>query len=263
MKLKTILLGFFAISTLANAGFFDHDKAYYASHIEDAEEKIKSCKKEMAIARIDEDKDKVMALKKDQECKDAFDAVKEHKRKIREAEYAVREKERAEEKLKKEAQFKIDYKEQLVLQKALPYEDFFKIKKTCGLSFGAPTAECKVYKELKEKRKEQSMVSLISQHQGDALISYRKETCKKGSQSVDCMIAMDAERKDKEDTIARLSLSKEVLKPIFNECVKKVMPLRKKMKWNEIEKIETSFKCHTAMTAGRSFRVYGFSHLMK
>jgi len=100
------------------------------SHLEDAAEQIKSCKKEMAIARIDENKEKVMVLMKDQECIDAFNAVKEHKRKLEEERYALEKKKREEEQDKKDAQFKIDYQKQLVVQKQLPYEDFVKIKKT-------------------------------------------------------------------------------------------------------------------------------------
>lgn len=101
MKLRTILFSLSTMVIMANAGFFDHDKAYYTSHLEDAEEKIKSCKKEMAIARIDKDKEKFMAIRKDQECKDAFDAIKEHKRKIRKAEYEVKQKKEPQKKLKK------------------------------------------------------------------------------------------------------------------------------------------------------------------
>ena len=263
MKINTIILNFLILGVFANAGLFNHDKAYYISHLEDAAEQIKSCKKEMAIARIDEDKEKVMALMKDQECKDAFDAIKEHKRKLQKERYALEQKKREEEKAKKEAQFKIDYQKQLELQKQLPYEDFVKINKACGFSFGTPTAECKVYRELKELRKQDAVTELISKYQGDDLINYNKKECNKGRQSPNCDISYYAANKDREDTITKLSLDKEAFKKIYTECSKKIIPLRKKMKWEQINKITQSFKCSTALEAARSYRIMGFGTLIK
>ena len=62
MRLKIILFGLSILIGSANAGFFDHDKAYYASHLDNADEKIKDCKKAMAIACVDKDKEKVREL---------------------------------------------------------------------------------------------------------------------------------------------------------------------------------------------------------
>lgn len=263
MKIQTIIIGFLTVSIFSVAGIFDHDKAYYTSHLEDAAEQIKSCKKEMAIARIDEDKEKVMALMKDQECKDAFDAIKEHKRKLQKERYALEQKKREEEKAKKEAQFKIDYQKQLVLQKQLPYEDFVKIKKTCGFSFGTPTAECKVFNELKQIRKQDAVKELMSKYHGDDLINYNKKECNKGSQLPNCDISYYAANKDREDTITKLSLDKEAFKKVYTECSKKIIPLRKKMKWEQINKITQSFKCSTALTAARSYHIMGFGTVIK
>ena len=264
MKLKSILLGLTIIAISSNAGLFDHDKAYYASHLDDANEKIKDCKKAMAIARIDKDKEKAMELMKDEECKASFDAVKEHKRKIWEEERKARAKKEAEEKAKADAQYKIDYKEQLALQTKMPYAEFYKIKNSCGLAFGKVSAKCKVYQELKLKRKDQAMADLISQHQGDDLIVYRKKTCKeKGFQSAECDLAMGAIAKDEQDTIKRLSADKEALKKVFNECSAKVAAFQKKMKWNDANALTQSFKCRTAMAAARKFGVFGLSQPMK
>lgn len=264
MKLKSILFGLSILMISANAGLFDHDKAYYASHLDNADEKIKDCKKAMAIARIDRDKEKVMELRKDEECKAAFDAVREHKHKIRKAKYEAEQKKRAEEKAKADAQYKIDYKEQLSLQEKMPYAEFYKIKDSCGLAIGRVSAKCKVYQELKLKRKDQAMAELISKHQGDALIAYRKKTCKeKGFQNAECDLAMGATAKDEQDTIKRLSSNKEALKKVFNECSVQVKAFQKKMKWNDANALTQSFKCRTAMAAARNFGVFGLSKPMK
>jgi len=267
MRLQTIILGLFTISTLSTAGFFDNDKAYYALHLEAAKEKIKSCKKELAIARIDEEREKVMALRKDQECKDAFDVIKEDKQKVRQVKYAIEKKKRAEEKAKKDAQYKIDYKKQLALQKKIPYEDFIKIKNSCRVSFGIPTAECKVYDELKHTRKEQAIKELMTKYQGDALRAYKKKTCHRknafSSVGINCDIAVDAAQKNEEEIIAKLSSDKESFKKVYNECSKQIVPLRKKMKWEKINKITQSFKCSTALTAARNYHIMGFGTLVK
>jgi len=264
MKLRSILFGLSIMAISANAGFFDHDKAYYASHLDDANEKIKDCKKAMAIARIDKDKEKVMELMKDEECKASFDAVKDHKRQIWEEERKARAKKEAEEKAKADAQYKIDYKEQLALQTKMPYAEFYKIKDSCGLAIGRVSAKCKVYQELRLKRKDQAMTDLISQHQGDNLIAYREKTCKENSfQGAECDLAMGATAKDEQDTIKRLSADKEALKKVFNECSAKVAAYQKKMKWNDANALTQSFKCRTAMAAARNFGVFGLSQPMK
>jgi len=286
MKLKPILLGLSVIVISANASFFNHDKAYYASHLDDADEKVKDCKKAMAIAQIDQDKEKVMELMKDKECEAAFNALKDHKRKIWEEKRKIREKKEAEEKAKREkkeaeekakrekqeaeekakadAQYKIDYKTELAHQTKMPYAQFYKIKNLCGLTIGKVSAKCKVYGELKRKRRDQAMADLISQYQGDDLIAYRKKACKeKGLQSAECDLAMEASAKDEQDTIKRLSADKTALKKVFNECSTKVAAFQKKMKWNDANALTQSFKCRTAMAAARNFGVYGLSQPMK
>jgi len=264
MKLISILFGLFVVVITANAGLFDHDKAYYASHLDNADEKIKDCKKAIAIARIDKDKDKVIELMKDEECKAAFEAVREHKRKIRKAKYAVDQKKRAEEKAMADAKYEIDYKEQLELQKKMSYAEFYKIKDSCGWAIGKVSAQCKVYQELRLKRKDQAMVDIISQHQGDDLIAYRKKTCKEqGYQSANCDLSIGATAKDEQDTIKKLSGDKEALKKVFNECSAKVAAYQKKMKWNEANTLTQSFKCRTVMAAARNFGVFGLSQPMK
>ncbi len=45
MKLKSILFGLSIMAISANAGFFDHDKAYYDKHPEEAQSKFKLCDK--------------------------------------------------------------------------------------------------------------------------------------------------------------------------------------------------------------------------
>jgi len=250
---------------MANAGFFDHDKAYYASHLEDAEEKIKSCRKEMAIARIDKDKEKFMAIRKDQECKDAFDAVKEHKRKIRKAEYEVKQKKRAAEKAKKEAIFNKEYPVQLATLEKMPYAEFYILKDSCGYSgFGNASAKCKAYHDIKQKRENQALEDLISKHNGDDLIAYRRKTCKEqGYQNVNCGLAISAAAKDEKDTTLRLKADKVSLTKVFNECSVQVKAFRKKMKWNDANTLTQSFKCRTAMAAARDFGIFGLSKPMK
>jgi len=265
MKLKIILLSLSMMTIFANAWFFDHDKAYYASNLEDAEEKIKSCKKEMAIARIDKDKEKFMAIMKDQECEDAFDAVKEHNRKIRKVEYEAKQKKRAEEKAKKEAIFNKEYPEQLATLERMPYAEFYKLKDSCGyIGLSNVSAKCKAYHDIKQKRENKAIEDLISKHNGDDLIAYREKTCKEqGYQNVNCRLALSAAAKDEKDTIVRLKTDKAALKKVFNECSVQVKAFQKKMKWNDANALTQSFKCRTATAAARDFGVFGLSQPMK
>ncbi len=264
MKLRSILFGLSIMAISANAGFFDHDKAYYDKHPEEAQSKFKLCDKAVAVALGKGDMTLAEKYDKDPECKAAKKSYFEHRRAAQKAKYAAEQKKRAEEKAKADAQYEIDYKEQLELQKKMPYAEFYKIKDSCGLAIGRVSAKCKVYQELRLKRKDQAMADLISQHQGDDLIAYREKTCKeKGFQSADCDLAMGATAKDEQDTIKRLSADKEALKKVFNECSAKVAAYQKKMKWNEANALTQSFKCRTAMAAARNFGVFGLSQPMK
>jgi len=264
MKLKTILFGLSILSIFANAGFFDHDKAYYDKHPEEAEAKFKLCDKAITVALGKGDMKLAEKYDKDSECKAAHKSYIEHRRAVQKAKYQEEQKKRAEEKAKADAQYKIDYKKELELQTKMPYTQFDKIKNSCGLAIGRISAKCKVYQELRVKRKNQAMTELISKHQGDELIEYRKKTCKeKGFQSPECDIAMGATAKDEKDTIAKLSADKGALKKVFNECSVKSTAFQKKMKWNDANALTQSFKCRTAMAAARNFGVYGLSQLMK
>ncbi len=273
MKLKAILFGLSILIGSANAGLFDHDKAYYASHLDDADEKIKDCKKAMAIARIDKDKEKVMGLMKDEECKAAFNAVKDHKRQIWEEKRKAREKKRAEETAKKKVLYEAEYKKQLDIFKEADYDKFMSLgKQDCeyyyGSSFGSnlslKDAKCKAWKELQKEKVARAMDKLFSLHQGDELIAYRKEVCKKeGYQSASCKLATEATAKDERESIQKLSTDKETLKRVFNECSNRVKEFRKKMKWTEANTLTSSFKCRTAMAAARKFGIFGLSQPMK
>jgi hypothetical protein len=213
MKLRSILFGLTIMAISANAGFFDHDKAYYDKHPEEAQSKFKLCDKAVAVALVKGDMALAEKYDKDAECKAAKKSYFEHRQAIRKAKYEAEQKERAEKQAKADAQYKIDYKEQLALQTKMPYAEFYKIKDSCGLAIGRVSAKCKVYQELRLKRKDQAMTDLISQHQGDDLIAYREKTCKeKGFQSGECDLAMGATAKDEQDTIKRLSADKEALK---------------------------------------------------
>jgi len=252
MKLKIILSGLFVFCTLAPAGFFDNDKPYYDKHPKEAEAKFKECDKAIAHAMIDQDKEKYNEILNDVECKAAKQSYKEHKQKIRQVKYEAEKKRRAEEKAKKDAQYKIDYEEQIELQKKIPYEDFVKINKSCGLSFGRPTAECKVHGELKHMRKEQSVKELMTKYQGDALRAYKKKACdKEGTFGPNCDVSLEAVKRDYEGTVAMLTSDKEAFKKVYNECAKIIMPLRKKMKWEKINETIITFKCSTALEASR------------
>ena len=273
MKLKAILFGLSVLIGSANAGLFDHDKSYYASHMDDADEKIKDCKKAMAIARIDKDKEKFMEIMKDEECKAAFDAVKAHKRQIWEEKRKAREKKEAEEKVKKKVLFDAEYKKQLDVFKAADYDRFMSLgKQDCeyyyGSSFGSnlslKDAKCKAWKELQKDKIATAIDKLFSQYRGDELISYRKEVCKKeGYQSESCTLATEATAKDERETIQRLSVDKEALKKIFNACSNRVKMYRKKMKWNDANTLTSSFNCRTAMAAARKYGIFGLSQPMK
>ena len=265
MKLRYILFGVSVMMLSANANFFDNDKVYYDKHPKEAESKVKLCGKAVAIALGKGDMKLAEKYEKDAECKAAKESYFENLKKIRKEKYEAEQKARAEKIAKEKAQYKIDYKNQLVLQKKMPYEEFVKIQKSCGFSSSNRfSAQCKVYKELKLKRANQAMENLISQYQGDDLIAYKKKICEKeGSQSANCTLAVEARVKDEKETIKRLSNDKEALKKVFNECSVEVGKYQKRRDWDKVKLVTQSFKCYTAMAAARSFGVYGLSKPMK
>jgi hypothetical protein len=265
MKLRTILFSLSTLVIMANAGFFDHDKAYYDAHPKEAESKFKECDKAMAHAMIDKDKGKFQEIRNDAECKASGKAYREYKNKLWKIEHEAKQKKRAEEKAKKEAIFNKEYPEQLATLEKMLYAEFYMIKDSCGYSgFGNISAKCKAYQDIKKKRKKQALEELISRYNGDNLIAYRKKTCKEqGYQNVNCGLAISAAAKDEKDTIARLKTDKVSLKKVFNECSVQAKAFRKKMKWTDANALTQSFKCRTAMAAARDFGVFGLSQPMK
>jgi len=265
MKLKTILFSLSTMVIMVNAGFFDHDKAYYDSHSKEAESKITECDKAMAHAMIEKDKEKYQKIRNDAECKSSRKAYREYKNKLWKVEHEAKQKKRAEAKAKKEALFNKEYPEQLSILEKIPYAEFCLLKDSCGYSvLGNASAKCKAYHDIKQKRENKALEDLISKHNGDDLIAYRKKTCKEqGYQNVNCGLAISAATKDEKDTISRLKMDKVSLKKVFNECSVQVKVFRKKMKWNDANALTQSFKCRTAMVAARDFGIFGLSKPMK
>jgi len=273
MKLKAILFGLSVLIGSANAGFFDHDKAYYASHLDDAEEKIKDCKKAMAIARIDKDKEKFIEITKDEECKAAFDAVKAHKREIWEEERKARKKKEAEEKAKKKVLFDAEYKKQLDIFKAADYDKFISLgKQDCqyyseslfGEGLSLKDAKCNAWKLLQKEKEEEAINHLLTQYPKEKILKYKNETCAKAAYGNPlCDLARKAYEQEKQVAIGRYDADKALLKKDFNECHEKYMKLWTKTKYDDAMKLKKSYTCTMAAEAAQRYHVYGITQSMK
>jgi len=273
MKLKAILFVLSVLIGSANAGLFDHDKAYYASHLDDADEKIKDCKKAMAIARIDKDKEKFMEVMKDEECKAAHDAVKAHKRKIWEEERKAREKKEAEEKAKKKVFYDAEYKKQLDIFKVADYDKFMSLGKQDCQYYSRPfygdvlslkDAKCKAWKSLQKEKTDEAINNLLTQHPKEKILQYKNETCEKAAYGNPlCDIARKAYEQEKLVAIGRYDSDKALLKKDFNECHENYMRLWTKTKYDDAMKLKKSYTCTMAAEAAQRYGVYGITQSMK
>ncbi len=273
MKLKAILFGLSILIGFANAGLFDHDRAYYASHLDDADEKIKDCKKAMAIARIDKDKEKFMEIMKDEECKAAHNAVKDHKRQIWEEKRKAREKKRAEEKAKKKILFDAEYQKQLSIFKQADYDKFMSLgKKDCeyysGPLFGdgisLKDAKCKAWKSLQKDKTDEAINHLLAQYPKEKILKYKNEVCEKGTFGNPlCTLASKAYEKEKLVAVGKYDEDKALLKKDFNECHEKYMKLWTKTKYDDAMKLKNSYTCTMAAEAAQRYHVYGITQTMK
>ena len=130
MKINKTLLSLVALSVIANAGFFgSNDKAYYLKHIDEAKEKMKTCKDIMIQAFKDKDEDAYKKIQKDAECNAADKALREYKHKQREIQRKKEEQVRKEKETKQKAAFEAEYKKSLKEFKKLSYMDLQKSAK--------------------------------------------------------------------------------------------------------------------------------------
>jgi len=145
---ELVLLTILGLTIQVNAGFFsNNDKAYYLKNIDEAKEKVKDCELDLKAAIIARDGDKFKELEKDEECQNAKEAIKEH-RKI----------ERAKQEVKDKAAYEENYKEAISEFKKMPYDEFVKLqnKLPLSLSFGRKynpeNARFDAYKEVKKEK---------------------------------------------------------------------------------------------------------------
>jgi hypothetical protein len=273
MKLTTVLFGLSMLIISANAGLFDHDKAYYDSHLDNADEKVKDCKKAMAIARIYKDKEKFMEVMKDEECKAALDAVKAHKRQIWEEKRKAREKKEAEEKAKKKVLYSAEYKKQLDIFTETDYDRFMSLgTQDCkyysgsflGNNLSLKDAKCKAWKSLQKDKTDEAINHLLSQYPKEKILKYKNETCEKAAYGNPlCDLARKAYEQEKLVAIGRYDSDKELLKKDFNECHEKYMKLWTKTKYDDAMKLKKSYTCTMAIEAAQHYGVYGITQSMK
>jgi len=270
MKIKTILTAAVLTVISANAGFFDHDKAYYDKHPEEAQSKFKLCEKGIVTALKSGDMALAEKYDKDPECKAALISYKEHRAKIRKAEYEAERKEMEAKRAKKQAAFDQAYKAHLAKLQPMGFNTFMDAKKeACGNTtvFGdnlsIRNAKCKAWNELKKEKERAAIDDTIKQHPGDQLIAYEKKSCTNYS-NPNCRIAQIALDKAVNEQKQRYLSDIASLKKDFNECQKKFAPLYLNNKFNEASKIENTFKCKTVKEAAmQKFNTYSLLHPIK
>jgi len=270
MKIKTILTAAALTIITANAGFFDHDKAYYDKHPEEAQSKFKLCEKGIVTALKSGDMALAEKYDKDPECKAARISYKEHRSKIRKAKYEAEHKKREKERAKKQAAFDQAYKEFLAKLQPLKYDAFMAAKKEAcdnapifGDNLSVQDAKCKAWKDLQKKKENAAIDDAIKQHPGDQLIAYEKNSCTNYS-NPNCRIAQIALDKAVNEQKQKYLADIASLKKDFNECQKKFAPLYLHNKFNEASKIENTFKCKTAKEAAmQKFHTFSLLHPIK
>jgi len=261
---------FLGLSVTLFAGFFDHDLSYYKAHPEEAKAKIETCQKEMAHARIDKDKEKFLEIKNDKECLSSRQAYKEHKRKIRQAQYEEGAKIEAEKKAKIEAIFNEAYQTYSLELKSLKYNQFMEHSKDCTRYVSEKehpkkAAKCKVFKELKKEKEDEALADVLSNYSQDKLFAYRDQVCQKASYGDSiCEIARKAVIKAVIKQKGIYMGDKVLLKKDFNDCHKKYAKFYLKSKFQEASKIEKTYKCYTAKEAAmKVFNEYSLIHPIK
>jgi hypothetical protein len=289
MKIKTLLLSITLVASIANAGFFSHDKAYYDKHIDEAKAKLKECDKAMQHALIDENIEKIKEIDQDQECKDAKASVKEYrkaKRKIeaykRKQEWEKEQKEReakrkaareaqakkeAEELKKKQAAFDAEYQTQLATLQGASFDVIYKAKRECRFGVGdalsKKAARCKVVAKLEKEKEAQALDEMIKSVQKEKFLDFKEKTCQKDFTSGSCYLAnkvFESMVKKQVDTYVK---NKDLLKEDFNECQKNFTNYQRHSKFKEAQALKKTFKCYTAAKAAEKFNVFGFFTPMK
>ena len=270
MKVKTILTAAALTIISANAGFFDHDKAYYDKHPDEAQSKFKLCEKGIVTALKSGDMALAEKYDKDPECKAARISYKEHRSEIRKAKYEVERKKREEERAKKQAAFDQAYKEYLAKLQPLEFDAYMAAKKEAcdnapifGDNLSVQNAKCKAWKELKKEKENAAIDDIIKQHPGDQLITYEKKS-RTDYSNPNCRIAQIALDKAVNEQKQRYLSDIASLKKDFNDCQKKFAPLYLHNKFNEASKIENTFKCKTAKEAAmQKFHTFSLLHPIK
>lgn len=260
-KILTLLCLGLAIN--ANAGFFsDNDKAYYLKHIDEAKEKIKECKLDLKAAIVAHDGDKFKELEKDEECKNANKAIREHE-----------EMERAKQEAKDKKEYDKLYKQALEEFKKMSYDEFVKLEGKLSFSFGLGSkynpkdARYDAYNAIKQEKLKEKINSLIKQYPNSKLLDYKNKICEDamyGSPEYKkCKLVNKAFEEHTNSVVKEYSSSKDKLKEDFNTCHYKIAKLRKSSKYEEAQKLRKSYICYMALKAAHQQKIYGYSEPMK
>ena len=270
MNFKPILTILTLSMITANAGFFDHDKAYYDKNPQEAEEKAKLCEKGIVTALKNGDMKLAEKYDKDPECKAARRSYKEHRSKLRKAKYEAEQKKREEERAKKKKIYDEEYNTYLTKLQPLKYDAFIAAKKDAcgnmpvfGNNLSVQDARCKAWEQLRVQKENEAINEIIKQYPEDKLIAYQKETCT-DFMKPSCQIAQRALDKAVNEQKQRYLSNVATLKKDFNECQKRYAPLFLDGKLQEASKIENTFKCKTAKEAAMAkFNIFSLIHPIK
>ncbi|MBN2769038.1 MAG: hypothetical protein JXQ68_08025 [Campylobacterales bacterium] len=259
-KLK--LLVCCSMVSIANAGLFDNDAAYYQDHPQKMDQKIDECNKAFAHAMIDKDKDKISDLKKDPECNAAHEA----KKALRKKEYEARKRQEEKEKADKEALFNTEYDKSLSEFKTMDYQVFIgKEKEVCkSLSFfgdnlSPEAAKCKAWKDLKQVKENEGIETLLDQYPKDKILEYKNKVCEKALYGdPKCDFAIKAFNRETENVVEVYLSNREALKKDFNECQSSIDKLNKSGKYEEARKMQKTYQCEMALKAANKISIFGY-----
>jgi hypothetical protein len=249
---KLFVSGLFVCVMGVSSGCAEHDTAYYQSNIAEAKEKSEECHKELMSAVEAEDKDRLIALQEDKECRAADRVYRQHKRELARLE---EEKKRAETKRK----FEEEYKKQLAYYQKIDVYALFEQKADCRSFVLSQSAKCKAYKEV-YNAKLSNEVETMTVEKPEILTSLITKSCSGlNFNNIKCIVARDAMNAKRKKAVEHYLSNRNALKVTFNECVDRFRALRDARKFEDARLHLNTFTCSTVGEAARKLRVYSFN----
>lgn len=251
----------FIILIVGLAACSERDLPFYQANLKEAEVKYYECKLEAQEAGMAFDRDKMMEVIVDPECKAATKAVSKYRQAKEALEYERREEERMVKLEKQRLVFSQEYEAHINTMLAMDIESFYEIDKVCGrgLSFKS-TAQCKAFYEVKKARVNTELYLLIEKYSGNKLAEFSKKQCKGiGYNEMYCRLSRDAIKKRWQDEVEYYLENRGAMKTAFNKCQSKYTALKDLNKRIEAREYIKTFQCSTVSDAAKKLKVYNFS----